>query len=144
MVVQSDLGFLEQLLMRSRLDAARDFMISSLAVRHAARYARRSGSALEVFQRRSSLRRYFLASTASGREPILCLSGPGAVTSFEESEIIQNRCYCIFHLLFKTIYSGIGVCEERRCQNRLLKRGKVNVFQVSILIRPTRNSASVP
>ena len=59
MVVQSDLGFLEQLLMRSRLDAARDFMISSLAVRHAARYARRSGSALEVFQRRSSLRRYF-------------------------------------------------------------------------------------
>ena len=49
MVAQSDLGFLEQLLMRSRLDAARNFMISSLAVRHAARYARRSGSALEVF-----------------------------------------------------------------------------------------------
>ena len=42
-VVQSDLGFLEQLFMRSRLAAARDFMISSLAVRHAARYARQSG-----------------------------------------------------------------------------------------------------
>ena len=68
-VVPSDLGFLEQdlVLMRSRFDAsARDFMISSLALRHAARYARRSGSALDVFQRRSSLRRHFSASTASG------------------------------------------------------------------------------
>ena len=43
-VDQSDLGFLEQLLMRSRFDAARDFMIRSLAVRHAARYARRNRS----------------------------------------------------------------------------------------------------
>ena len=53
-VVQSDLEFLEQLLMRSRFDAARDFMISSLAVRHAARYARRFGSVFEVFLRRHS------------------------------------------------------------------------------------------
>ena len=75
-VVQSDLGFLEQLLMRSRLDAARDFMISSLAVRHAARYARRSGLALEVFQRRSSLRRHFLASTASGESQFFVCLGP--------------------------------------------------------------------
>ena len=74
-VVQSDLGFLEQLLMRSRLDAARDFMISSLVV-HGARYARRSGSALEVFQRRSSLRRYFLASTASGESQFFVCLGP--------------------------------------------------------------------
>ena len=80
----------------------------------------------------------FLSFNSFRREPVICLSGPGAVTSFEGSEIIQNRCNCIFHLLFKTIYSGIGVCEERRCQNLLLKRGKVNVFQVSILIRPTR------
>ena len=43
-VVQSDLGFLEQLLMGSRMDIAHVFVISSLAVRHAARYARRSGS----------------------------------------------------------------------------------------------------
>ena len=75
-VVQSDLGFLEQLLMCSRLDAARDFMISSLAVRHAARYARRSGSALKVFQRRSSLRRYFLASKASGESQFFVCLGP--------------------------------------------------------------------
>ena len=60
------------------------------------------------------------------------------MTSIEGSKIVQNRCYCIFHLLFKTIYSGIGVREERRCQNLLLKQGKVNVFQVSILIRSTR------
>ena len=75
-VVQSNLRFLEQLLMRSRLDAARYFMISSLAVRHAARYARRSGSALEVFQRRSSLRRHFLASTASGESQLFVCLGP--------------------------------------------------------------------
>ena len=36
-VVHSDLGFFEQPLMRSRSDAARDFMISLLAVRHAVR-----------------------------------------------------------------------------------------------------------
>ena len=34
-VVQSDLRLLEQPFMRSRFDDARDFMISSLAVRHA-------------------------------------------------------------------------------------------------------------
>ena len=53
-VVQSDFGFLDafsdDLLMPSRLDAAHDFMISSLAVRYAARYTRQSGSAFEVFQ----------------------------------------------------------------------------------------------
>ena len=75
-IVQSDLGFLEQLLMRSRLDAAQDFMISSLAVRHAARYARRSGSASEVFQRRSNLRWHFLASTASGESQFFVCLGP--------------------------------------------------------------------
>ena len=48
-------GFLEHLLMRSRLNTACDFMIKSLAVQHVARYARRSGSAFEVFQHSSSL-----------------------------------------------------------------------------------------
>ena len=75
-VIQSDLGFLEQLLICSRLNAARDFMISSFAVRHAARYARRSGSAFEVFQRRSSLRRHFLASAASGESQFFVCLGP--------------------------------------------------------------------
>ena len=46
-------------------------------------------------------------------EPVLCLSGPRAVTSFEGSKIVQNRCYCIiFHLLFKTVYNRIEVREE--------------------------------
>ena len=46
----------------------------------------------------------FLSFNSFRREPVLCLFGPRAVTSFEGSKIVQNRCYCIFHLLFKTIY----------------------------------------
>ena len=132
-VVQSDLGFLEQLLMRSRFDAARDFMISSLAAWHAAWYA------IEVvwfgvrsFPAPLKPAPAFLSFNSSGESP------ERLPVLHEGSKIVQNRCYCIFHLLFKTIYSGIGVREVRRCRNVLLKRGKVNVFQVSILIRSTR------
>ena len=98
--------------MRSRLDAARDFMISSLAVRHAARYARRSGSAFEAFPAPLKPTPAFLSFNSFRREPVLSLSGPRAVTSFEGSKIVQNRCYCIFNLLFETINSRIGVSEQ--------------------------------
>ena len=75
-VDQRRFGWLEASLMDSRLDAARDFVINLFAVEHAAREARRSGSALEAFHRRSSLRLRFLASTASGESQLFAFLGP--------------------------------------------------------------------
>ena len=116
--------------MRSRLDVARDFMISLAAACSSVCKAVWFG--VRSFPVPLKPAPAFLSFNSFRREPVLCLSGP----SFEGSKIVQNRCF--FHLLFKTIYSRIGVREERRCQNLLLKRGKENVFQVSILIRSTR------
>ena len=76
MVDQRRLGFLEASLMHSMLDAARDLFINLFVDEHAARYARRSDSALEAFRRRSSLRLRLLASVASDESQFFALLDP--------------------------------------------------------------------
>ena len=75
MVDQRRLQFLKALLMHLTLDNARDLFINLFVGEQAARLERRSDSALEAFQRRSSLRFCFLASIASGGSQFLVLLG---------------------------------------------------------------------
>ena len=84
---QRHLGFLEASLMDSILDAAHDLFISLFADDHAARYVRRSDSALEAFQRRSSLRLRFIASISSGENQFFAFLGPDLWPVFREAAV---------------------------------------------------------
>ena len=92
--------------MRSRLDAARDSAMSSVAVRHAARYAKRFGSAFEVFQRRLNPAPAFLSFESFRREPVLRLSGPRAVTRLEGAKSFKIDVIKSFELPFGLLFDS--------------------------------------
>ena len=67
-------------------------------------------------------------------KPVFCLSGTRSMTLFQGGCWVQERCYFSLHLVCITVNSRVRVWEERRWQNVLFEKVKINVFYVSILI----------
>ena len=66
-------------------------------------------------------------------KPDFCFSGTRSMTSFQ-SAAVSKRDVISLYLVCITVSSRVRVWEERRWQNVLFEKVKINVFYVSILI----------